>query len=124
MDELRAALEAGARKLFDVDTDVELTRPEERFGDYASNAALQLAKQLGKNPREVAEALAGELKNLALLAEPPQVAGPANQMPGAEPSRKDCQRARCRRSSRHWNPIWSRKARLTWKRPCATAIAT
>ncbi len=76
MDELRAALETAAGKLFDVDIDVDLTRPEEKFGDYASNAALRLAKQLGKNPREVAEGLAAELKGHALLAEPPQVAGP------------------------------------------------
>jgi len=76
MEELRSALEAAAQKLFDVDTDAELTRPEEQFGDYASNLALQLAKQLGKNPREVADSLASELKSLPLLAEPPQVAGP------------------------------------------------
>ena len=75
MQELQAALEAAGQKLFDVDIAAELTRPDEKFGDYASNAALQLAKQLGRNPREVAEALAGELKNQALLANV-TVAGP------------------------------------------------
>ncbi len=76
MDELKSALEAAAAKLFDVAIEPELTRPEEKFGDFATNMALQLARQLGKNPREVAEALAGELKGNKLLAGDPQVAGP------------------------------------------------
>jgi len=37
---------------------VELTRPDEQFGDYATNAALQLAGTLHRKPREVAEDLA------------------------------------------------------------------
>src|SRR6185437_2149639 len=36
-------------------TQVELTRPDEQFGDYATNAALQLAGTLHRKPREVAE---------------------------------------------------------------------
>ncbi len=49
------------KKLFDVDQDVVLTRPESQFGDYATNVAMQLAKPLGKNPREIAEQIANEL---------------------------------------------------------------
>lgn len=45
-----------------IDQDVELTRPEEQFGDYATNVALQVAKHVGKPPREIAEALATELR--------------------------------------------------------------
>jgi len=43
------------RQLFDTDATVKLTRPEATFGDYATNVALQIAKPLGRNPREVAE---------------------------------------------------------------------
>lgn len=35
--------------------EVEISRPEEKFGDYSTNMALKLAGKLGKNPREVAE---------------------------------------------------------------------
>lgn len=51
--------------LFGAEVAVELTRPDEQFGDYATNAALQLAKQVGKNPREIGEALAARLQEQA-----------------------------------------------------------
>jgi arginyl-tRNA synthetase len=41
---------------------IELTRPDEQFGDYATNMALQLAKPVGKSPREIAETIASELR--------------------------------------------------------------
>lgn len=50
------------RELFNVEKDVVLTRPEPQFGDYATNIALQLAKPLGKNPRDVAEEIAAKLR--------------------------------------------------------------
>lgn len=56
--ELEQALAAVVEQLFSVRLDVELTRPAPQFGDYATNVALQLAKRLGKNPREVADTLA------------------------------------------------------------------
>jgi len=46
------------RELFNVEVQVKLTRPEPDFGDYATNVALQIAKPLGKNPRDVAEMIA------------------------------------------------------------------
>lgn len=61
------------RQLFGVEAEVTLTRPDPQFGDYATNVALQLAKKVGKNPREVAEQIAGELKKGSVEAE---VAGP------------------------------------------------
>ena len=54
-------------KLFDQDVSVQLTRPDSKFGDFATNAALQLAKPLGKNPREIAEAIAEELRGQSLI---------------------------------------------------------
>lgn len=62
MEKIETAIEAVIKKLFDYDAEVLLTRPEEQFGDYATNVALQLAKPLGKNPREIGESLAAELR--------------------------------------------------------------
>lgn len=36
---------------------IELTRPEEQFGDYATNVALQLARAAGQSPRVIAETI-------------------------------------------------------------------
>ncbi len=55
--ELEQAIQAVIKGVFAVDVAVELTRPEEKFGDFATNAALQLAKVLGKQPREIAAEL-------------------------------------------------------------------
>lgn len=45
-----AAIKAACQELFKVEIEPELTRPEEQFGDYATNVALKLGKQLGSNP--------------------------------------------------------------------------
>src|SRR5437763_3678688 len=44
-------------------------------GDMATNAAMVLAKDAGRKPRELADALAGELRSDALVAKA-DVAGP------------------------------------------------
>ncbi len=46
-----------------------------RFGDYQSNAAMVLAKQVGTNPRELAAAAVEGLE-LGELCEPAEIAGP------------------------------------------------
>jgi arginyl-tRNA synthetase len=74
MEEISGVISSLVKKLYDTDVDVVLTRPEEQFGDYATNVALQLAKKLGKNPREVAEAIANELKHESVVKT--EVAGP------------------------------------------------
>jgi len=63
------------KDLFDVDVEVALTRPEPQFGDYSTNIALQLAGRLGKNPREVATAIAEALTTGETVAKV-DVAGP------------------------------------------------
>lgn len=63
------------RDLFGIDTPIVLSRPEEQFGDYATNVALQLAKPLGKNPREIAEQIAAKLRETGEYAEV-TIAGP------------------------------------------------
>lgn len=42
---------------------VELSVPDPQFGDYATNVALRLAKQLGQSPQDIASKLAVELKS-------------------------------------------------------------
>ncbi|HZC41072.1 MAG TPA: arginine--tRNA ligase [Streptosporangiaceae bacterium] len=51
-----------------------LIRPS-AFADFQSNAALSLARQLGRPPREVAAELAGHL-DVTGVADPPEVSGP------------------------------------------------
>jgi arginyl-tRNA synthetase len=73
--ELEQSIAVAIKELFAIDMGIELTRPEERFGDFATNVALQLAKQLGKSPREIGEALADKLRADERVAEV-TVAGP------------------------------------------------
>ncbi|MGB4759472.1 MAG: arginine--tRNA ligase [Candidatus Saccharimonadales bacterium] len=73
--EIAQALAGACKDLFNVDVTIELTRPDGQFGDFASNIALQLAGQVGKNPREIGEALAEALRGHASVADV-QVAGP------------------------------------------------
>lgn len=70
---LRGQISSICEKLFDNKTEVNLSRPDEKFGDYSTNVALQLAKKVGKPPREIAEAIANELNKKDVSAE---VAGP------------------------------------------------
>lgn len=63
MDKVSGALRTAAKKLFETEVEVELTRPDEQFGDFATNVALQLAGKAGKPPREVAEQLVAEVKS-------------------------------------------------------------
>jgi arginyl-tRNA synthetase len=63
------------KEVFDVDTDVVLTRPEPQFGDYATNVAMQLAKPLSRSPREIAQQLADKLSESDEF-EKVEVAGP------------------------------------------------
>src|SRR5436190_5878853 len=46
-----------------------------RFGDYQTNAAMLLAKEMKTNPRALATELAGKI-NVSGISETPSVAGP------------------------------------------------
>jgi arginyl-tRNA synthetase len=74
MEEISAVIKAACKKLFDADVEPVLTRPDEQFGDYATNIALQLGKRLDKNPREVADTIAADLKHEDIVST--EVAGP------------------------------------------------
>jgi arginyl-tRNA synthetase len=59
------------KQLYGVTATIELDIPEERFGDYSTNIALKLARQLSKAPREIAESIADEInrKDNELISE-------------------------------------------------------
>lgn len=77
MQTIESALKSAIRDVFDVDVRPELTRPDEQFGDYATNVAMQLAGRLHRNPREVAEGLAAKLREeLKDHVEDISIAGP------------------------------------------------
>ena len=62
MNSLQVAIANIVQEQLGQQVDVVLTRPDPQFGDFATNIALQLAKQVGKNPREIADMLAASLK--------------------------------------------------------------
>ncbi|NCU38342.1 arginine--tRNA ligase [Candidatus Saccharibacteria bacterium] len=64
-----------AQELYEQPVEVHLERPDAQFGDYATNVAMQLARPLGKNPRDIAVELADKLQQLAEI-EKADVAGP------------------------------------------------
>lgn len=63
MEIITSALSRAIKELFDIDLQPVFTRPDEQFGDYATNVALQLAGRLQRPPRDVAQALADALQN-------------------------------------------------------------
>lgn len=50
------------KALFDIDVEIKLSRPDPKFGDFATNVAMQLAGRLKESPREIAETIARELR--------------------------------------------------------------
>lgn len=75
MDTTSRAITQIVQNLYSVTTEVRLDRPDPQFGDYATNVALHLAKQVGKNPRDIAETIATELRETGDYAKV-EVAGP------------------------------------------------
>ncbi len=70
-----SACEKGLLSKVDIsDIEIENTK-EKKFGDFATNFSLKMSKQLGKNPREVADILVSEIDNGDLI-EKAEVAGP------------------------------------------------
>jgi arginyl-tRNA synthetase len=63
MQTLSTPLAEVIKETFGLEIQPELTRPDEQFGDFATNVAMQLAGRLHRNPREVAEELAEALRS-------------------------------------------------------------
>ena len=74
MQELAELIKDGVKETFSADIEPELTRPEEQFGDFSTNVALQLAAEQDKKPRDIAQQLVSQLKS-PMLAKI-EVAGP------------------------------------------------
>lgn len=72
---VESALKELIKSEFDVVIEPVVTRPDTAFGDFATNAAMQVAPKVSKNPREVAEALAEKLQGLPGISSA-EVAGP------------------------------------------------
>lgn len=75
MEKISQIITSAVKQLFDIDAEVNLSRPDPRFGDYATNVALQIAKQVGKNPRDIAEEIATKLREAGEF-EKVEIAGP------------------------------------------------
>lgn len=75
--ELAVRVVAAVRAAFDLEITLAdaLIRPSTRGGDYQCNAAMGLAKRLGRPSREVGDAIAAAL-DAADLVQAPEVAGP------------------------------------------------
>lgn len=75
--QIEQTIQALAASEYGFEGRVELTRPDPQFGDFATNIALQLAKPAGRNPRELAEALAGGIRSaLPDVVKDATIAGP------------------------------------------------
>lgn len=61
--------------LYNLDVEPQVSRPAPEFGDYATNVALQLAKPVGKSPREIAQEIAAALEETGQYSEV-TIAGP------------------------------------------------
>lgn len=75
MQEISQFITKVVKELFGVDELVELTIPDEKFGDYSTNIALKLAGKLQKNPRSLAEDIATALGSVSQIKRA-TVAGP------------------------------------------------
>ncbi len=56
-------IKKASKDLFGIDIEPELARPEEQFGDFSTNVALQLAPQLSRKPHEIADQLVEKLQS-------------------------------------------------------------
>lgn len=74
MKQLQQSIHQVIQECFDQEIEVVVTHPEPQFGDYATNVALQLAKPLGRNPREIAEKIVDKLHGK--IIDRAEVAGP------------------------------------------------
>lgn len=75
MEQITNILNKAVKKLYKLDVIVILSWPDYSFGDFSTNIAMQLAKQLNKNPKSIADEIAEEIKSAPELKSV-SVAGP------------------------------------------------
>jgi arginyl-tRNA synthetase len=75
--EIQKILQDVIKAEFDQDVEVELQRTDEQFGDYATNIALQLAKKVQQNPKNIAQRIVTQIvANQPMAIQSIEVAGP------------------------------------------------
>ena len=62
--EISQIIQTICKKQFDVDIEVNISRPETQFGDFSTNVAMQLAPKLQKSPMSIANELVSYLDSL------------------------------------------------------------
>lgn len=75
MNKYAQIIAAAVKAQWQIEPTVELTRPDPKFGDYATNIAMQLARELHQSPRQIAETLQQRLTDTAQFSEV-TIAGP------------------------------------------------
>ncbi len=75
MEQLAEIIKGTVKSLYSIEVTSDLTVPEAQFGDLSTNVAMRLSKQLGKNPREIAEQITEKLKTNEFISKV-EVAGP------------------------------------------------
>lgn len=75
MNKYAQIIAAAVKAQWQIEPTVELTRPDPKFGDYATNIAMQLARELHQAPRQIAETLQQRLTGTAQFSEV-TIAGP------------------------------------------------
>ncbi len=63
MNKLKQLISGAVKDIYDLQVEVDLSRPDKQFGDFSSNIALQISKQTAKPPREIAKSIAELLSN-------------------------------------------------------------
>ena len=72
MEKIREQLKQAIKNLYNLDFEPELTTsPANLSTDYSTNAPLKLAKELHKNPTQIAEELASAISDTSALVTPP-----------------------------------------------------
>lgn len=64
MESANLLIQKIVKQLFDLDVNVELNRPDFKFGDFSTNIAMQLSKSLNKDAREIANQIIVELNKI------------------------------------------------------------
>ncbi len=75
MENITQIIKNLVQELFAIEVAPVVTRPDPEFGDFATNVAMQITKQVGRNPRELAEQLAARFAEHETI-QSASVAGP------------------------------------------------
>lgn len=63
MEHIQDALRAVVLRLFEKKVNVELTRPRPEFGDFSTNVAMMVAKDIGRSPHDIAKEIVQALND-------------------------------------------------------------